>query len=905
MKQKLKRTMLAILSLAISVCVFLGVGTVASAEAEEFVSGYGFTSNNASGTISQIDDGVRISAKAATTGNIFDYTYDTPLSVTDLNVSYRLTSDTTRNEGTHSRMNIYILPEKDSELTAGVKIQLIHSACTDEREFMVGSWGDHAFFTDDYSVEMRICVDGSTAYAFFNGARYEFGGDDLNKIFAMQTAGKAFLRLTAHFQENGESALGYDLDIRSIDEVSLGKSTYKDTSFVSTKVSAAAESTKAITADGFVISGKFAERCGTAAKYSLGSEHAIAAGGLSSFGMTMDVSGVDLAVKVKKYIEISFTNILENSDRMDAWDSYGDAASQPAILAATYRLFLTQGEVVTAIMKSVNDDGTQGTFAVAGGANALENAPYYKFSSFIPRNDKVLTFAVAKVEGDWKILVNGLSVGFGADINAIMDKLNDAKLEVAINLGSDDAANYYASAGNVPTDVVKITGVNGKTFVLEPDPYEGDYADEITGETEFVRKQFVNIAPSDTAIVNYAVTADGLSAFGRNETLGFSAGLCYTEAIEFSHDKEFTFTVKMPEDVYAANDNKHGYYCFFIGDSTHKNFSEMRSIYLRISYESSEETVKSATTPFKLETIMWDNQSKALAVASNTVTVQPKTTEGRESEITFRFVYVEKEQVYKIYVNGQKVTSATLEQAITNYIDEVMEKHYFACAFDYSLNTVAGGAWADGDENKIGATIVAFDGKKIVNKEPDVFAGITLRDGKNITSNSVTLSWTKGEYAKGDFDSYNFTPTGYKIVRNVAVKNGESIEVREDKVIYIDDVDTLEYTDTELQPETVYHYTVYAVQKNEDGTYIELIRSNLNKRVETLAEKTPDESTESNSGTSDSASDSDSTSGGSSADNSGVESGNGGCLSSIGIGGVALTGMLICAAVIFRKKKQD
>lgn len=748
---------------------------------------------------------------------------------------------------------------------------------------------------------MRICVEGSNAYAFFNGARYEFEGDELAKIIEMQTAGRAYLRLNAHFQENGESALGYDLDIRSIDEVSFGKSTYRDTSFISSKVPAAAESTKAITEEGFVIGGKFAAGCGTAAKYSLGSEHAIAAGGLSSFGMTMDVSGVDSAVK--KYVEISFTNILDNADRMDAWDSFSDAAGQPTIIAATYRMFLTQGEVVTAIMKSVNDDGTQGTITVAGGANALENAPYYKFSSFIPRSDKVLTFAVAKVQDDWKILVNGASIGFESDINTIMNKLNAAQLEVTVKLGSDNAADYYASAGSVPTDVVKITGVNGKTIAPEPDPYEGDYADEITGETEFVRKQFVNIAPSDTAIVNYAVTADGLSMFGRNETLGFSAGLCYTEAIELTHTKEFNFTVKMPENVYAANSDKHGYYCFFIGDSTHKNFSEMRSVYLRISYESTEETVKSATTPFKLETIMWDNQNSALVIADNTVHVAPKTTEGRESEITFRFVYVEKEGVYKLYVNGQKVTSPKLEQAMTKYIDEVMDKHYFACAFDYSLNTAAGGAWAEGDENKIGATLVAFDGKKIVNKVPDMFAGITLKDGKNVTSDSVTLSWTKGEYAEGDFDSYNFTPTGYKIVRIIAVNDGESVELREDKVMYVDDIDTVEYTDTQLKPESSYYYTVYAVQKNEDGTYIELFRSNLNKRVETLAEKTPDESTESNTpGTSDStgsASAEESTGG------SDAESGKGGCFSSMGIGGVALAGVLFAAAAIIRKKKQD
>ncbi len=184
-----------------------------------------------------------------------------------------------------------------------------------------------------------------------------------------------------------------------------------------------------------------------------------------------------------------------------------------------------------------------------------------------------------------------------------------------------------------------------------------------------------------------------------------------------------------------------------------------------------------------------------------------------------------------------------------------------------------------------------------------MFAGITLKDGKDVTSDSVTLSWTKGEYTEGDFDSYNFTPTGYKIVRKV--RDGESTDVREDKVIYIDNIDTVEYTDTQLQPETSYYYSVYAVQKNEDGTYIELFRSNLNKKVVTLAKQEPDPS-ESNSGSTDSASDS--ASGGSSAGDSagdGAESGNGGCFSSMGIGGVALAGVLFAAAVIIRKKKQD
>ncbi len=886
MKRRIKQTISVLLAFAMFICPFIGACTVSNAN--EDASGYGFTSNNASGKISQLDDGVRISGKEAAAGILFDYTYDTPLSVTDMNVSYKLTTDTTRGSGAHSRMNIYILPEKDSEITEGIRIQLLHSVYDDdETKFIVTGveedsvgWEYPSYFTDDYSVEMRIFTEGENAFAIFNGARYQFkNSEDINKIFKMQDSGKAYLRITAHFGENGESALGYDLDIRSIDNVSFGKSTVNDTSFLSTKVSDAAETKEAITKEGIVISGKFAEGCGVAAKYSMGSEHTVKSGDLSSFGITLDVSGVDLSVK--KFIEISFTNILDNSDRMDAWDSFGDAGDQPTIYAATYRLFITPNEIVTAIMKTANEAETQGLMNIAGGANVLDNKPHYKFSSFIPRDDGVLTFAVARIQGDWKILVNGASIGFESDINELMDKLNSKDLEVTVNLGSDDAANYYASVGSAPTDVVKITGVNGKTF---SDPYDGVYDDEIVGENEFVRTQFVNIAP-DTASAKYTLTADGLSVFGRNDASGFAAGIGYTESVWLDHDMEYTFTVKMPEDVYASDGTRHGYYCFFLGDSTNKNFSEMRSIYLRVSYESSDVTVKSASTAFKTEAIMWDNQLEAPVVASSSIYAAPKTTEGKESEITFRFVYVESEQVYKIFANGQKVSSDELEKAITSYIDDVVDELYFACTFDYSLEGKTQGAWTDDKQADIGATIVSFSGCKIVNKQPDVQNTITLNEGQNITSDSVTLSWTKGVYEDGDFDSDYFTPNGYKIVRSIGVKNGDAVEPREDKIIYIDGIDTLEFTDTELLPDTAYYYTVYAVQKNDDGTYTELLSSNINKRVVTSAEKDTD-----------------------TGDNSEVEDPNG-KNSSIVIGisiavGAALVIAIVVGVIILNKKKK-
>lgn len=808
----------------------------------------------------QQEDAVRLTAQAAAAGDLFDFVYRNPVDPAEMDVAYRVVSDTTRGNGAHSRLNFYILPSADAALSDGVKIQLIQSALEDEHQFIVtgpdGGWDAPASFDESWNVNMRLYAEGANWLLNVGGARYQFSGENAAKLDAMKGTG-ACLRVTAHFGENGESALGCDVDVYAVDGVSMGKPRTADTLFASTKLAGNPEQAYLLTTAGLTLTGRFNPGTNAAFRYGLGDAWHTAPGGLSGFGMTMDISGVtDPSLK---YLEVSFTNILNNSDRLDAWDSLGDAAGQPDILALTYRVPLTQNKC-NMIVKTAN--GRTGVFDIRESVNRLDQPPYYEFDGYIPRADGVLTLRLLKVRGEWKLCVNGSSVGFPSDYGALADALNAGTCEVSVKLGSDQAADFYSSNGfAVPTDTLLITGIDGArpygdALPVEPetdapDPHTPDepetdapvwpertdpVTDEITGELEFCPDDWVNIAPSDPSETRYGIDEDGLRVFGRNDRLGFSAGLSFLKPLELSPDADLVFTVTLPEEVYTANAVCHGGYCFFIGDATHRNFSEMKSIYLRMNWLSDDVTVPSASTPFRLEVILWDNTQAQLVMATDTVTIQPKTAAGQEREVTFTLRF--EPDGCHVYANGQKATSSATAGVLADYVLNKMKAHYLACTFDYALEGQAKGAWTDGVTADIGATLTAVNGQKIINRVPDSVSEMTLYEATDVTETSCVLHWSKPTAAADAFFGGQVRPDGYCVFRRIGVMEDGMMTAKDDASFYVEGEDTLTFTDTGLVPDTAYFYTVYAVLRNENGADTELCASNLNKRVVTAAPET-------------------------------------------------------------------
>ena len=242
MKTIQRRLLSLSLCAALLVCLFAGLSLPQKAYAEDFDTNYGFVAKNDSSKIILNEESVWLTGKAATTGDLFDYTYKTPVDPYNFEMKYTVVSDTTRDNGAHSRFDLYILPSADAALSEGVKIQFIqHALGADTEEIkhtlIVGSgpdggWDNYAKFTEDYSVDLKLFSRGGIFFLSVNGTEYKFSGNSAALLQTMTEKGYAFLRMTSHFQENGESTYGGNYAINEIDGVKFGSNngTQEDTS---------------------------------------------------------------------------------------------------------------------------------------------------------------------------------------------------------------------------------------------------------------------------------------------------------------------------------------------------------------------------------------------------------------------------------------------------------------------------------------------------------------------------------------------------------------------------------------------------------------------------------------------------------------------------------------------------
>ena len=191
-----------------------------------FDTNYGFVAMNESSKITLEEESVWLTAKEAASGDIFDYIYKKPVDLNDFEMNYTVVNDTTRDNGTHSRFNIYILPSAGAAPGDGVLVQLIQFALGADSDdikhtLIVGSgpdggWTNYAKFNDDYSVNLKLYSENGTFYLSVNGAKYSFSGANANLLKSFAQSGKAYLRFSARFQEHGESAYGGDYAVASI-----------------------------------------------------------------------------------------------------------------------------------------------------------------------------------------------------------------------------------------------------------------------------------------------------------------------------------------------------------------------------------------------------------------------------------------------------------------------------------------------------------------------------------------------------------------------------------------------------------------------------------------------------------------------------------------------------------------
>ena len=494
--------------------------------------------------------------------------------------------------------------------------------------------------------------------------------------------------------------------------------------------------------------------------------------------------------------------------RYTFWDSF----SGPPAVAGSFGIRISASRTATFLMLPRT---ASAGYDQAGGAQTADGN-----MGIGGNTTNEYTIQLLKIDADWVVLINGRMMGsaaanFQTNLNNALNSLDVATEEMVspwISYGDVAGKNSYSAS-------ITVLGYGTQRWGREIDPNEGVMGDEIEGELEFGKKEWSSTCPEATA-VDVKVTDEGFVLQGRNEETGFDIGMNYKKQIEDMDG--FAATFLLPEKVLQSSGETHGRYGMYIGESTLKNFSDMKSIFIRWEY-STEDAADGAT----VEVIVWDNTNPALVEASSSQAVAGKTEQGKEREMTIRFVLDDKTQQYRIYANGTRITTPVVEEALTAQLAEMQAK-YFYCSGSYEDNN-GKAAWVESVEGMQEMTLVSLGGLKIVNKQAEQVSGITL-DAVSEDSSSVKLTWTKAEYPVGDMDSYNFVPTGYEIdrIKGDAQDPEATIKVE-------GDLDTLTFTDTELDAETYYYYTVYAV--DEDGN--RLIVSNTNKRVKTLAEEQP------------------------------------------------------------------
>lgn len=756
-------------------------------------------------TLSRTENGVEMNVAE---GKTFAYSYSEPVELENLNLEYKILSDPLwANTEKVSSVSLYLSVNLDQGYRTAaetVRIEIENNPIGGEtgrganiKIFKGNSKTPVAndstlFFSEDRRMLIGLSNSASDGWQFaFNGVFPEKGADILD-FSAFEKEGKFF---------------GY-LSVEGSTDVSIGVKYLNDTFFGVAKELAAvtmsrkgnvnqADMSMDLADDAISMKGIMKRDDHTtlpmAIKYALNQEFS----GLDGYSVTIDTSRVVKANGVDKNLEFSLLNkIVENSDRLDAWDLFpNDYLGVTDLSILTLRINLNQGDVSFITLGSKDETGW---FSKIDYEDAVQVTDQYRISFY-------------KVNGHWNIFVNGRKLetpselpdkGDGDGFDRLMEEIGEGSFRASFSLSTE--ANPYVATEE---DELRVISIGNWQMGKMPDYEEGNYADEIVGKTEFNEKLWTNFAP-ESATTRYYVDSDGLAVWGINRETGFSVGMRSSAKIDSLDD--YSITLKMPEKVFATQDGKIGGYNIYIGPKPDANFTEMNCFFIRLTYNTTDPLNGGNVT-----LSIFDN--KLSTVPDCQSTFDAKTTAGHEREVTIRIRKID-EGLSRVYVNGKTITSRSIESQLASLVAEFGENIYFHTTIGYEKSEGGQnvGAWEDGQDEMIGFTIVSLGGKKIVNEIPQLL----YLDAPSATSSAhtVTLNWTKPSYPADNMDAMSFQPGGYVIRRY----KGESLSPEE--VFKIADPDTLTFTDTGLDKDTDYYYEISVVDDAVSDTFVELMR---------------------------------------------------------------------------------
>ena len=445
--------------------------------------------------------------------------------------------------------------------------------------------------------------------------------------------------------------------------------------------------------------------------------------------------------------------------------------------------------------------------------------------------------SIAQENGAYTVTVNGRAVttedrttgdgetvDFSAAVAAMIETLNNAAY-----FGITQTYTEAPAADEQMQFTVR--SVNGMKLVASSSEPVSDNAlvgAEVTGEIEFTGTEWganqMGTNPAEFYITDDGFVVEntlkaGVSLSDASGVAGGWAGMG-TAVAEVNTLDEYSFRINIPK-AYYQDETTYCTYDFWFADGSGNWTTASHIIFMRVNFNGAD-TTKGGTMLIQTLTSQGNGafvgeldvqgwSFPALKDESGNATSELVVSIRKNSEDGNYYMYV---NGYKLELAGRTCNSGELagqaaDLALKTQLGRMENGVFFNCS--NGLNGTPSEDYLDT------FTIQALNGEKIVNKVPDMTS--VDRPAKpsdsDVTINSIKLSWNAPVYV--GVDSYNFDFDGYIIE---VQKGNDSTVIMTVK----SPLDTRNYTFENLEADTRYHFTIYAVQGYDTEEPVRLIK---------------------------------------------------------------------------------